>query len=196
MQRVSGIGGIFIKSAQPELMRAGYQQHLGLDIQPWGGTAVAWHTPGRREPDGAPPCGACSKPRAAASRPTPCPSWSITGWTTWQRCWPNCAHHRGRGACAGPAAGLGGHQGLRRQLRVVGPEAGGAQGTAPTGAVVGQDIRPGLPRSGAAAGRQAPASPQPSARRRRAQGWPAGRRPRCPVGSRPRPARRMSNPAD
>ena len=55
MQRVTGIGGIFIKSAQPELLRAWYQQHLGLDIQPWGGTAFAWHTPGQREPDGAPP---------------------------------------------------------------------------------------------------------------------------------------------
>ena len=52
MQRVTGIGGIFIKSAQPEVLRAWYQQHLGVDVQPWGGTAFAWQAPGRSEPDG------------------------------------------------------------------------------------------------------------------------------------------------
>ena len=52
MQRVTGIGGIFIKSAQPERLQAWYRQHLGLDIQPWGGTAFRWQTPGRSEPDG------------------------------------------------------------------------------------------------------------------------------------------------
>ena len=52
MQRVTGIGGIFIKSAQPEVLRAWYQRHLGLDIQPWGGTAFPWQVPGRTEPDG------------------------------------------------------------------------------------------------------------------------------------------------
>ena len=52
MQRVTGIGGIFIKSVQPELLRAWYQRHLGLDIQPWGGTAFRWQVPGRTESDG------------------------------------------------------------------------------------------------------------------------------------------------
>ena len=52
MQRVTGIGGIFIKSAQPEQLRAWYQQHLGLDVQPWGGTAFRWQADGRTEPDG------------------------------------------------------------------------------------------------------------------------------------------------
>jgi len=52
MQRITGIGGIFFKSAQPELLRAWYQQHLGLDIQPWGGTVFHWQAPGRSEPDG------------------------------------------------------------------------------------------------------------------------------------------------
>ena len=52
MQRVTGIGGIFIKSAQPDVIRAWYQQHLGLDLQPWGGTAFRWQTAGRSELDG------------------------------------------------------------------------------------------------------------------------------------------------
>jgi predicted enzyme related to lactoylglutathione lyase len=53
MERVVGIGGIFIKSAQPERLRDWYRQHLGLDIQPWGGLSFPWHTPERPTPDGA-----------------------------------------------------------------------------------------------------------------------------------------------
>lgn len=52
MTRVTGIGGIFIKARDPERMKDWYRRHLGIDIQPWGGTAFAWHTPGREEPDG------------------------------------------------------------------------------------------------------------------------------------------------
>ncbi|NGY06873.1 VOC family protein [Solimonas terrae] len=38
MERVIGVGGIFFKSANPDALRAWYRQHLGLDIQDWGGT--------------------------------------------------------------------------------------------------------------------------------------------------------------
>ena len=37
MQRVTGIGGIFIKARDPVALRAWYKRHLGMDIQPWGG---------------------------------------------------------------------------------------------------------------------------------------------------------------
>ena len=45
MKRVTGIGGIFIKAADPALMKEWYSRHLGLDISEWGGTTFPWHTP-------------------------------------------------------------------------------------------------------------------------------------------------------
>ena len=39
MKRVTGIGGIFIKSANTERLREWYQKHLGIDIAEWGGTS-------------------------------------------------------------------------------------------------------------------------------------------------------------
>lgn len=42
MQRVTGIGGIFFKSADPKALCAWYQQHLGFDVAPWGGVAFSW----------------------------------------------------------------------------------------------------------------------------------------------------------
>lgn len=53
MNRVTGIGGIFIKAQDPEAMKAWYKRHLGLDIQGWGGVVFRWHTPERPEPEGA-----------------------------------------------------------------------------------------------------------------------------------------------
>jgi predicted enzyme related to lactoylglutathione lyase len=44
MNRVTGIGGIFIKASDPDALRAWYQKHLGLDVQDWGGVAFQWHT--------------------------------------------------------------------------------------------------------------------------------------------------------
>lgn len=49
MKRVTGIGGIFIKSADPPRLRAWYQKHLGINVESWGGTAFSWageHNPG------------------------------------------------------------------------------------------------------------------------------------------------------
>ncbi len=42
MQRVTGIGGIFFTARDPVALRAWYQRHLGMDVQPWGGTAFPW----------------------------------------------------------------------------------------------------------------------------------------------------------
>lgn len=52
MKRVTGIGGIFIKAKDPETLRARYREHLGLDVQEWGGVAFRWHDPGRPNPNG------------------------------------------------------------------------------------------------------------------------------------------------
>jgi len=42
MKRVTGIGGIFFQAKDPVALRAWYQEHLGIDVQEWGGTAFAW----------------------------------------------------------------------------------------------------------------------------------------------------------
>ena len=42
MKRVTGIGGIFFKARDPIALRAWYKQHLGIDVQEWGGTVFAW----------------------------------------------------------------------------------------------------------------------------------------------------------
>jgi predicted enzyme related to lactoylglutathione lyase len=52
VKRVTGIGGIFIKAKDPQRLRDWYQQHLGIDVETWGGTSFRWHTPDRPEPDG------------------------------------------------------------------------------------------------------------------------------------------------
>lgn len=36
MRKVTGIGGIFFKSKDPEKMKAWYSQHLGLDVNDFG----------------------------------------------------------------------------------------------------------------------------------------------------------------
>ena len=53
MQRVTGIGGIFIKARDADALRAWYRRHLGLDIQEWGGLAFA--PPPTLPPDGPAP---------------------------------------------------------------------------------------------------------------------------------------------
>jgi len=42
MERVTGIGGIFIKARDPRALRAWYHAHLGIDVQPWGGFTFHW----------------------------------------------------------------------------------------------------------------------------------------------------------
>src|SRR4029453_6048972 len=42
MKRVTGIGGIFFNANDPVKLRAWYKQHLGIDVQEWGGAAFDW----------------------------------------------------------------------------------------------------------------------------------------------------------
>ncbi len=42
MKRVTGIGGIFFKAQDPVALRAWYKDHLGIDVQDWGGAAFTW----------------------------------------------------------------------------------------------------------------------------------------------------------
>ena len=51
MKRVTGIGGIFFKSQDPQALGAWYQRHLGIDVQPLGGAAFRWN--GDDNPTGA-----------------------------------------------------------------------------------------------------------------------------------------------
>ena len=41
MAKVTGLGGIFFKSRDPGALAAWYAQHLGLDIDDWGGVRFA-----------------------------------------------------------------------------------------------------------------------------------------------------------
>ena len=45
MKRVTGIGGIFFKSADPRALGAWYREHLGLDVTDWGGVVFPWGGP-------------------------------------------------------------------------------------------------------------------------------------------------------
>ena len=42
MDRVTGIGGVFIGAKDPKTLGAWYKNHLGIDVQDWGGTAFRW----------------------------------------------------------------------------------------------------------------------------------------------------------
>lgn len=42
MKRVTGIGGVFFKSADPKRLAEWYRVHLGLDVEEWGGVAFKW----------------------------------------------------------------------------------------------------------------------------------------------------------
>ncbi len=42
MRRVTGIGGIFFQAKDAPALQAWYRRHLGIDVQPWGGTAFSW----------------------------------------------------------------------------------------------------------------------------------------------------------
>jgi predicted enzyme related to lactoylglutathione lyase len=42
VRRVTGIGGIFFQAKDPAALRAWYKEHLGIDVQDWGGAAFSW----------------------------------------------------------------------------------------------------------------------------------------------------------
>jgi len=39
MERVTGIGGIFFQAKDPKALQGWYREHLGIDVQDWGGAA-------------------------------------------------------------------------------------------------------------------------------------------------------------
>jgi predicted enzyme related to lactoylglutathione lyase len=45
MRRVTGVGGIFIKSGDPQRLREWYRRHLGIAVEEWGGCAFRWQSP-------------------------------------------------------------------------------------------------------------------------------------------------------
>ncbi len=49
MERVTGIGGIFFKADDPDSLRAWYRDHLGVKLEPWGGSAFTWNEKDGRE---------------------------------------------------------------------------------------------------------------------------------------------------
>lgn len=42
MKRVTGIGGIFFKTKDPDAMKAWYERHLGINLDPSYGTSFEW----------------------------------------------------------------------------------------------------------------------------------------------------------
>ena len=42
MAKVTGIGGVFLRSADPKALTAWYAEHLGIAINPWGGGSFMW----------------------------------------------------------------------------------------------------------------------------------------------------------
>ena len=40
MKRVTGIGGVFFKAKNPAALQQWYRDHLGIDVQDWGGAAL------------------------------------------------------------------------------------------------------------------------------------------------------------
>jgi catechol 2,3-dioxygenase-like lactoylglutathione lyase family enzyme len=45
MKRVTGIGGVFFKARDPQVLREWYRDHLGFDLEEWGGAVFRWATP-------------------------------------------------------------------------------------------------------------------------------------------------------
>jgi predicted enzyme related to lactoylglutathione lyase len=38
VERVLGIGGVFLRASDPDALRAWYETHLGIPLEQWGGT--------------------------------------------------------------------------------------------------------------------------------------------------------------
>jgi catechol 2,3-dioxygenase-like lactoylglutathione lyase family enzyme len=47
--RVHGIGGLFFKARDPEALGAWYREHLGFDVQSWGGACFHWNRTDRAQ---------------------------------------------------------------------------------------------------------------------------------------------------
>lgn len=42
MKRVTGVGGVFFKATDPKALGAWYREHLGMDVEAWGGVVFRW----------------------------------------------------------------------------------------------------------------------------------------------------------
>lgn len=42
MAKITGIGGVFFKTQNPKELAEWYKQHLGLDLEAWGGAILRW----------------------------------------------------------------------------------------------------------------------------------------------------------
>ena len=42
MAKVTGIGGVFFKAQDPKKLSAWYMEHLGINIESWGGGIISW----------------------------------------------------------------------------------------------------------------------------------------------------------
>ena len=40
MERVQGIGGVFFRARDPQALARWYEQHLGIEIEEWGGSVI------------------------------------------------------------------------------------------------------------------------------------------------------------
>jgi hypothetical protein len=40
VERVTGIGGVFLRARDPESLAAWYAEHLGVRLEPWGGAVL------------------------------------------------------------------------------------------------------------------------------------------------------------
>jgi catechol 2,3-dioxygenase-like lactoylglutathione lyase family enzyme len=43
MAKVTGVGGVFFKSRDPKALGAWYRDHMGVDVQSWGGAPFLWN---------------------------------------------------------------------------------------------------------------------------------------------------------
>jgi catechol 2,3-dioxygenase-like lactoylglutathione lyase family enzyme len=44
--RITGLGGLFLRSPNPKALAAWYQDVLGLKLEPWGGASLRYDAPG------------------------------------------------------------------------------------------------------------------------------------------------------
>lgn len=42
MARVTGVGGVFIRSKDPKALAAWYAEHLGIELEAYGGASLKW----------------------------------------------------------------------------------------------------------------------------------------------------------
>jgi catechol 2,3-dioxygenase-like lactoylglutathione lyase family enzyme len=42
MAKVTGIGGVFFKTSDPKALAAWYSDHLGMNLEDWGGVVLKW----------------------------------------------------------------------------------------------------------------------------------------------------------